>query len=831
MIEDARVKENGEKKEGIMMNMMCAWKILVRLIFGIFLILGVASQASTVGAYVVDSNDDDPDIMPGDGSCRTTFGRCTLHAAIDEANADGVSSMITFSMKFNDFGSTIRGDLLPALTENNTTIDASSQWDFEKKRPGVTLFGGITIDSNGNVVRGLEFGGGTGVAFGIKIKGNANIIGGINIVNGINVYKNIFISSELGIEINYGAYNHIIGNWIGTVFGSNSAQPGLGGDVGIWIIGERNTIEENLIVNCTGSGVEVGGFATLGTFNTLRNNIIGLNMFADYPVPNEIGVTISGDYNTIEDNKICGNNSHGIKVDHGNDNTINGNDIGARRDLHPGYNLLQNGGDGIHIRISNGNVIGEAVSGYYGFSNYIRYNAGHGVNIIGGDDNILYNNNIRSNELSGVKIDGSENNIIGGMSEYLGNFIWDNAGHGIWLTDTSGTEIKGNFIGLDDYGCANWDRGNVGYGILVEDSSHDNVIGGSGEGDGNWIAHNHMVGIMLTGADTYGNEIYGNGIGIEKESCCPDYWWECSAPNYHHGIGIYNGAHDNKIGGSTGESGNTIVANGWSGIAIVNSGSNSVTHNKIGVDREGFDRGNGLGIHVVNSPFNQINLNEIAYNGSGVKIEGWFSFSNPITFNSIYSNGGKGIELVDGGNIMLASPVISSVKFGHVAGTACAGCLVQIFSDLGDEGRVYEGLTWADATTGNFAIDANCVGWTITATATDGSFNTSEFSSSFWTNNRYVSTDGDCSYYPSSHCYESIQNAIDDPSTGSVIFVKQGTYAESLSLGSNQTLLIKGGYDPTYTQQTANTTFIEAPGPTIIKASNGALKFQMINMK
>jgi len=80
-------------------------------------------------------------------------------------------------------------------------------------------------------------------------------------------------------------------------------------------------------------------------------------------------------------------------------------------------------------------------------------------------------------------------------------------------------------------------------------------------------------------------------------------------------------------------------------------------------------------------------------------------------------------------------------------------------------------------------------------------------------------------------CYTSIQNAIDNAATGSVILVKQGIYEESLSLGSSKALLIKGGYNSTYNKQTANTTFIQAPGPTTIKASSGSLKFQMISVK
>ena len=92
-----------------------------------------------------------------------------------------------------------------------------------------------------------------------------------------------------------------------------------------------------------------------------------------------------------------------------------------------------------------------------------------------------------------------------------------------------------------------------------------------------------------------------------------------------------------------------------------------------------------------------------------------------------------------------------------------------------------------------------------------------------------VSSDGDCG--GRTPCYNSIQKAINVAATGSVILVEKGTYPESISLGSAKTLLIKGGYNSTYDQQTSNATFIQTPGPTTIKASSGSLKFQTINVK
>jgi len=93
----------------------------------------------------------------------------------------------------------------------------------------------------------------------------------------------------------------------------------------------------------------------------------------------------------------------------------------------------------------------------------------------------------------------------------------------------------------------------------------------------------------------------------------------------------------------------------------------------------------------------------------------------------------------------------------------------------------------------------------------------------------YVDPSGSCNGY--TPCYDTIQAAIDAAVSGAVILVKQGTYPESISLGTAKTILVKGGYNSTYDQQTANKTFIQAPGQTTIQAPSGALTFQMITIK
>jgi hypothetical protein len=123
--------------------------------------------------------------------------------------------------------------------------------------------------------------------------------------------------------------------------------------------------------------------------------------------------------------------------------------------------------------------------------------------------------------------------------------------------------------------------------------------------------------------------------------------------------------------------------------------------------------------------------NLIAYNGGhGVEIDGSYGAArNTITRNRIYSNAGRGIALLSGGNAGLAAPVITAASATQVSGTACANCTIEVFSDAADEGAVYEGTTTANAA-GNWTLTkpGGLTGPYVTATATDGQGNTSEFS-------------------------------------------------------------------------------------------------------
>jgi hypothetical protein len=123
--------------------------------------------------------------------------------------------------------------------------------------------------------------------------------------------------------------------------------------------------------------------------------------------------------------------------------------------------------------------------------------------------------------------------------------------------------------------------------------------------------------------------------------------------------------------------------------------------------------------------------NIIAHNGlCGAHVHGKSTLTNTISHSSIHSNADKGIDLSDGGNLELSAPSLTRITSYTVKGIALPNATIEVFSDLEDEGQIYEGTTIADAT-GHFtlAVSTPFSLSNITATATDAAGNTSEFSS------------------------------------------------------------------------------------------------------
>ena len=378
--------------------------------------------------------------------------------------------------------------------------------------------------------------------------------------------------------------------------------------------------------------------------------------------------------------------------------------------------------------------------------------------------------------------------------------------------------IKGCYVGTDVTGTQ--DCGNGFTGILVYDRAKHNVIGGTLLGDGNLASGNGWSGVEIQGTGADSNLVIGNYIGTDVSGML-------ALANDRSGINIWSYAEANIVGGNMPEERNIVSGNLWTGISLLRANYSVVRGNFIGVDVNGTNTipnghsgiaisgsyniiggnepgdgnlisansvgiavgvdsmntiiGNYIGTDITgNLPFPNENEgilitdgahknligpgNLVKFNGtSGIEITGENSIKNIVTQNSISQNTGAGIENVLGGNLELAPPTITSASTSEVSGTAVPNSTVEIFSDSDDEGNVYEGTVTADAG-GSFHYTGTLTGPFITATATDQSGNTSEFSEPFLIETGYTIS-GFARYYSNSIPVENASFYLDGQTT------------------------------------------------------------------
>src|SRR5688572_29232876 len=80
-------------------------------------LLTAATPAQAAG-FLVNSTGDGPDIRLGDGRCTSADGKCTLRAAIQEANARPGADTITFQLPGTYIQTINIASQLPDITDN-----------------------------------------------------------------------------------------------------------------------------------------------------------------------------------------------------------------------------------------------------------------------------------------------------------------------------------------------------------------------------------------------------------------------------------------------------------------------------------------------------------------------------------------------------------------------------------------------------------------------------------------------------------------------------------------------------------------------------------------
>lgn len=279
---------------------------------------------------------------------------------------------------------------------------------------------------------------------------------------------------------------------------------------------------------------------------------------------------------------------------------------------------------------------------------------------------------IRANGGHGIEIANlAAANIIGGVDAASRNIISGNERSGVYVAGAPDNVITGNYIGLSTSGLAA--VANDEAGVTLIDGATGTSLGGDADGEGNVISANNDSGVVISGAGTAGNTVSGNIIGLAANGTG-------QLGNVDQGIALFDGASGNIIGGTAVEAGNVISGNA----------------------------------------------------GAAVLVDGAATVENTIRFNEITGNFGTGIDLSNDGNLQLAAPVITGL--GSVDGTAVPGSTVDLYASTDGQGESYLATVVADGN-GDFTspVDvAPAVGLFITATATDASGNTSEFSEGYF---------------------------------------------------------------------------------------------------
>jgi CSLREA domain-containing protein len=653
--------------------------------------------------FTVVSNGDGSDASPGDGTCSTVApadaSTCTLRAALEEADANSSTDTIRIEFKLPAGSTTITpGSLLPFITRP-VIIDGTTQTGF-MGTPLVELSGssagsnavGLRVQAGSTTIRGLVINGWSND--GIELQGPA----GSNVVAGNYIGTNV--SGTAAVANGAGATG---GDHAGVFIASGSSLNEIGGtNVGDGNLISGNAGQFNVLISGSNNNVVEG--------NTIGPNATGTISISPFP---QTGVLISGSGNRIggqtaaSRNVISGNPGKGIDIlPGGASNKIVGNYIGTDA---AGTGALANG-DGVEINgaqgpgLTNGNMIGGPVAGE---GNVISGNSSYGVDVSTSASTLVQGNYIGTNAAGTVAVPnatdgirfyaGSTATTIGGTTAATRNVISGNSHNGVTLLDagTANNLVEGNYIGVDAAGTAK--VGNGTYGIQVQrtdtNTIQNNVISGNAD----------AIAIGQSGTSTGGQIIKGNKIGTDATGT--------ALLGNAAGIVISNSS-GNVIGGTGAGDANVIAGQtGDMGIAIDPFGG-AATGNAI--------RGNSiyanatLGIDL--APLHAVNPNITTSPGSGAN-----DLQNYPVLNSA------------------SSTATASTVTGTLDSTASTTFAVDFFdSPTCDSSGHGEGQTFLgsqDVTTDaagsasfTFAGPAVHSGHVITATATDPSGNTSEFS-------------------------------------------------------------------------------------------------------
>ncbi len=627
--------------------------------------------------------------------------------------------------------------------------------------PGGDVVLGNAIANNGNPpspVVGVTINSSNDVQIGGASPGDANLISG---------------NTGAGVSINSSTATLLEGNLIGTNLAGMAADPNGDAGVGVDAASTGTTIggtvagAGNVISGNSGAGIEVSSSGTLIVGNWIGTNGLGtaaLGNAGDGVFINQSSGNTIGGTSPTSANLISGNDN-GVELSDTTLNLVQGNMIGTDT---TGTLALGNTGAGVLIdNGSSANTIGGPVGGA---RNLISGNA-EGVEVIGATTTVVAGNLIGTdldgtssvpNLSAGVSISGGSGTTIGGSTILARNIISANAGDGVDLSNgATDTLIQNNYVGVDQTGTQ--PLGNAGDGISI-DSAPKTTIGGTAQGSGNVISANAQAGVSIQGSASTGIAILGNFIGT-------DFTATIDLGNGTFGV-VVGDPPTVTIGGTGAGARNIISGNKGAGVGLVAGATGELVEgNLIGTDITGSNPlGNGTGVLIDGGSANNTiggsagAGNTIAYSaGIGVDVDATAGAGNDLRLNSIFSNSALGIDL-GGDGVTLNNSVPHTGPNDHqnfpvITGLSSAGGTTTVTgtfnstpsttftldfytmssfnaSDYGEGRYLLGSAPITTDTLGNatfsvpFPAPSSGANF-VSATATDPSGNTSEFSHDF----------------------------------------------------------------------------------------------------
>jgi hypothetical protein len=358
-----------------------------------------------------------------DGTCWDFMGRCTLRAAIEEAELMNQYPVLTITA----VGTLLIDQSQPGFGLPDHSVLKGSNQGFAIQGNGSSVNLGLSNDCK---VSGIRLKGGL---YGMIVGGDDNRVGGTKPEDAVWVEG----ADQAGIFI-AGNNNRIIGSVIG-IDEFNLASPN---HFGLFLTGSNNQIggDSTQFANVI-SGNQIGiGVYTLNGTNYIQGNLIGTDVQGSHAVPNLVGIDnigpelVIGGPNPAQANTISGNTQNGIIL----------------------------GDSARHVRVY-GNRIGTNPTGSYAIPN------GSGLSVAAGSTNceISYNT-IKFNTNNGVQLTGITG-IESGNNKFVGNLIANNGHAGMTITgDTHDNVIGTGLTGpIEDPNIIK-DNGDLGIIITLE---------------------------------------------------------------------------------------------------------------------------------------------------------------------------------------------------------------------------------------------------------------------------------------------------------------------------------------------------------------------------